>query len=341
MNGLSLSMLNVYKPCSYVSLQSCNYCFFLSVFLVVSCALTLLTAEAVNARKGKRKGKNGKSKGDRKKHRRPQVKRFLVCPLNQTCDDANGCGKTTDDTNRANLIGLNAAPELQATIYNLEELNISLKELVDEKSFGGKDDVYPGYGTKELNPMDKTKLSSDKQFKLLGQMTWWLTWMEASLRILQEIRLRVEAKGLNADDIIPTATDGTNNRKFTIDSTLENLKKVKGAVNDLHFKLGHDMDTKAKNSPFRCHKVRVMLACRKNQDPNCSAERDRAYIVLRDAHKAADKMLKALRECKVVGKGEGFALDCKRNVIFYQKKCQKTLCGMQKKRCKCISWTYE
>ncbi|XP_070212607.1 uncharacterized protein [Littorina saxatilis] len=202
----------------------------------------------------------------------------------------------------------------------------------------GNDDVYPGYGTKELNPKDETKLSSDKEFKLLGQMTWWLTWIEASLRILQEIRQRVEDKELNGNDIVPVVKDKDNGNRFTINSTLKALLTVKSSVNDLHSKLGHE-NTRTKTSPFRSRKVTVMQACSETEPQDCSKERDRAYILLRDSHKAVEKMLKALSECNVEEKDTKFALVCNRYVIFL--KCQKTLCGLQKNRCKCLSWTYE
>ena len=49
------------------------------------------------------------------------------------------------------------------------------------------------------------------QFKLLGQMTWWLSWIGASFEIMQEVSKRVAGRQEPmAQPLVPSVRDSNN-----------------------------------------------------------------------------------------------------------------------------------
>ena len=177
------------------------------------------------------------------------------------------------------------------------------------------------------------------QFKLLGQMTWWLNWLGASFEVVQEISKRSRHR-----PTVPSVTD-INNRTHNISSVTSLLRKLQRSVSVLRSQVGFKEDGKKKGRQLlsKCQRVRVMQVC--SEDSGCAKERERAYVVLRDARRAVDRMREALgaESCRVKEVGNGvFSLGaCQNQSIFYSLQCVQRACALQKMECKqCLSWGY-
>ena len=185
------------------------------------------------------------------------------------------------------------------------------------------------------------------QFKLLGQMTWWLSWIGASFEIMQEVSKRVAGRQEPmAQPLVPSVRD-SNNHVHSLSSLIHGLRKLQRSVGILRTQVGFKEEGKKGRQKrlSRCQRVKVVYACK--NDSGCSEDRDRAYVILRDASHAVRRMQEALEQesCKVEDSRKtrsGFSLGkCQDQSVFYRLQCVRKACVLQKKECKqCLSWDY-
>ena len=157
----------------------------------------------------------------------------------------------------------------------------------------------------------------------------------------------------------PTVPNVSGN--VSLKSAMGQLQNLRRSVGALRAQVGFQEAGK-KQRLSRCQKVRVMQACK--SDSGCSDEKDRAYVILRDARQAVNKMRAVLKAepCRAVvggaggegeegkGKGEGegesardrfLSPQCQDSPVFYRLECVKKACVLQKRECKqCLSYDY-
>ena len=196
-------------------------------------------------------------------------------------------------------------------------------------------------------PLISLHIPLSVQFKLLGQMTWWLSWIGASFEIMQEVSKRVAAsQGRKAQPLVPSVID-SNNHAHSLSSLIHGLRKLQRSVGILRTQVGFKEEGKKGRQKrlSRCQRVKVVYACK--NDSGCSEDRDRAYVILRDAFHAVRRMQMALKpeSCKVEDSRQtrsGFSLGkCQDQSVFYRLQCAKKACALQKTECKqCLRWEY-
>ena len=194
-------------------------------------------------------------------------------------------------------------------------------------------------------PLISLHIPLSVQFKLLGQMTWWLSWIGASFEIMQEVSKRVAARQEPmAQPLVPSVRD-SNNHVHSLSSLIHGLRKLQRSVGVLRTQVGFKEEGKKGRQKrlSKCRKVKVVHAC--SDDSGCSKERDRAYVILRDASDAVRRMALKQESCKVEDSQKtrsGFSLGkCQDQSVFYSLQCARKACVLQKKECKqCLSWDY-
>ncbi|KAL8579040.1 hypothetical protein ACOMHN_035979 [Nucella lapillus] len=283
--------------------------------LLASLIVALLTDGVDAARRRKNKKGRGRKKSSGKKQATKLPKHIFVSPLQ--CNDSNSCcddsrpGRAGEDEEEGEK-RVNVEDTVNTTLKQLEILNWDLQALLGEIG------------------------SVRNMGRMLGQTIWWVNWIRASLGVLEQVGKRFDSH----TPLVPAHRDRHTGNTVTLPRVLGSVRKLQTSLVML-WKYEVKLTPTAKGKdPLRCQKVKITPVCARNE-LMCSGERDRAFLILRDAHRAAIRMNGVWTKVRDdVMAGASLADEEVMGLtVFYE--CVLKSCDLQKRgRCKqCLSWT--